>query len=106
MTRLQGQAAGEFDPSTSRRHSVAANGTLVCAFAAAAALLPDLAHAYVGPGAGLTAIGTVIALFAAVLFAIVGFVWYPVKRLLRGRGSRAAGPSGEADDLDGRGSAQ
>lgn len=39
------------------------------------------AHAYIGPGAGLTAIGTVIALIGAVLLAIVGFVWYPVKRL-------------------------
>jgi len=39
------------------------------------------AEAYVGPGAGITAIGTVIALLAAVFLAIVGFVWYPIKRL-------------------------
>ena len=39
------------------------------------------AYAYIGPGAGLTAIGTVIALVGAVLLAIVGFVWYPIKRL-------------------------
>jgi hypothetical protein len=47
------------------------------------ALVPEAASAYVGPGAGLTAIGTVLALIAAVFLAIVGFVWYPVKRLLR-----------------------
>jgi hypothetical protein len=41
------------------------------------------AEAYVGPGAGLTAIGSVLALLAAVGLAIVGFVWYPVKRLLK-----------------------
>ncbi len=43
------------------------------------------ALAYVGPGAGLTAIGTVLALVAALLLAIVGFVWYPIRRLRRRR---------------------
>ena len=41
------------------------------------------AYAYVGPGAGLGVIGTLIAFVGTVLLAIVGFVWYPVKRLLR-----------------------
>lgn len=40
------------------------------------------AHAYIGPGVGMTAIGTVVAFIGAVLFAIVGFVWYPIKRLI------------------------
>jgi hypothetical protein len=57
--------------------------------AALAAFGPSVAHAYVGPGAGLTAIGTVLALMAAVLFAIVGFVWYPVKRLLKRQSVKA-----------------
>lgn len=39
------------------------------------------AFAYVGPGAGLTVIGTVVALIGAVALAVVGFVWYPIKRL-------------------------
>jgi hypothetical protein len=47
------------------------------------------AHAYIGPGAGLGAIGTLIALVGAVLFAIVGFVWYPLKRLLRKKQKKA-----------------
>lgn len=51
--------------------------------ALAFALMPQAAAAYVGPGAGLTAIGTILALLAAVFFAIVGFVWYPVKRMMR-----------------------
>jgi nitrate reductase gamma subunit len=46
-------------------------------------LMPAAAHAYVGPGAGLTAIGSVVALFAAVGLALVGFVWYPLKRLFK-----------------------
>jgi uncharacterized membrane protein len=45
--------------------------------------VPQLAHAYIGPGAGLSAIGTLVALIGAILLAIVGFVWYPLKRLLR-----------------------
>lgn len=47
--------------------------------------LPEPAQAYIGPGAGITAIGTVIALIGAILLAIVGFLWYPIKRLLRKR---------------------
>lgn len=58
--------------------------------ALAAILLPVAAHAYVGPGAGLTAIGTVIALLAAVVLAVVGFVWYPVKRLMAKRRANGA----------------
>jgi len=46
---------------------------------------PQSALAYIGPGAGLSAIGTVIGLIGAILLAIVGFVWYPVKRLLKTR---------------------
>jgi hypothetical protein len=39
--------------------------------------------AYVGPGTGLTAIGTFIAFVFGILIAILGFVWYPIKRLLK-----------------------
>jgi hypothetical protein len=57
---------------------------------ALAAFVAQPAYAYIGPGAGLTAIGTVIALLGGILLAIVGFIWYPIKRLLR---SRARGKS-------------
>jgi hypothetical protein len=60
---------------------VAALAVAACTFGTA--LLPGVAEAYVGPGAGLSAIGTLVALVGAVLLAIVGFVWYPIKRLLR-----------------------
>ena len=46
-------------------------------------LFPDLAAAYVGPGAGLTTIGVFLAVVAGVIVAVFGFVWYPVKRLMR-----------------------
>lgn len=55
---------------------------------AALLLHPIIASAYVGPGAGLGAIGTVLALIGAVLLGIVGFIWYPVKKLIAGKKSR------------------
>ena len=48
-------------------------------------LIPSAAYAYIGPGAGISAIGSLLALIAAVLLAIVGFVWYPVKRIMKNR---------------------
>lgn len=58
-------------------------------------LLPSAAAAYVGPGAGISVIGTAIAFVGALIFAILGFVWYPLKRLLaavRDRADRSEGP--------------
>lgn len=60
------------------------------------AALTAPALAYTGPGAGLTAIGTVLALIGGVLLAIVGFVWYPIKRMLGGKKSSATAPVTEA----------
>lgn len=48
-------------------------------------IYPATSHAYIGPGAGLSAIGALIAVVAAVALAIFGFVWYPIKRLIRKR---------------------
>ena len=53
-------------------------------------LIPIPAHAYIGPGAGLGAIGSAIALLGALILLIVGFIWYPLKRLLRRRKARNA----------------
>lgn len=44
---------------------------------------PGTLLAYGGPGLGLTAIGIVLSLIAAIFLAIVGFIWYPFKRLLK-----------------------
>jgi membrane protein implicated in regulation of membrane protease activity len=43
---------------------------------------PQVAIAYIGPGAGIAAIGTVLALFGGIFLAILAFIWYPIKRLL------------------------
>lgn len=58
------------------------NTSLVLLTAVLLLIAGDPAFAYVGPGAGITAIGTVLALVGAALLAVVGFVWYPVKRLI------------------------
>ncbi len=58
------------------------------------------AEAYIGPGAGISAIGTVVALFGAILLAIVGFVWYPVKRLLRTRKRESNHEADEKEQID------
>ena len=65
----------------------------VLTLAAISVILPDPALAYIGPGAGLGAIGTLVALIGALLLAVVGFVWYPLKRLMRRRS--AQGPDND-----------
>lgn len=59
------------------------SSTFVLAFSLLS--LPTFTHAYIGPGAGLGAIGTAIAFLGALILLVVGFVWYPIKRLLRRR---------------------
>jgi hypothetical protein len=53
------------------------------------------AMAYVGPGAGLTVIGAALAFVGAIVLSIVGFIWYPIKRLLRRRSRKAPGAPAE-----------
>lgn len=50
-----------------------------------ATLGPGVAFAYIGPGAGITAIGSILALLLGILLAIIGFIWYPLKRFMRSR---------------------
>ncbi len=51
-------------------------------------ILTGEADAYLGPGAGLSAIGSALALIGAVLAALFGFLWFPIKRLLRKKTSQ------------------
>lgn len=59
------------------------------------ATTPDLAHAYIGPGAGAGTIAVVLGVIAAIFMAFVGLLWYPIKRLLRGR--KPAKPPADTD---------
>jgi hypothetical protein len=51
---------------------------VVASMALAALLLagPEPAWAYIGPGAGISMIGTVLALLGAIVLAITGLLWY------------------------------
>ena len=43
--------------------------------------IPQEAFAYIGPGTGISAIGSVLALLAGIIVAFLGILWYPIKRL-------------------------
>lgn len=43
------------------------------------------ADAYIGPGMGAGLIGTVFGVVGALLLAIIGIVYYPIKRMLKKR---------------------
>lgn len=55
---------------------------------AAITLLPFAAHAYVGPGAGLTMLGSLWGLIVAVVFVVFGLLILPYK-LMRNKRRRA-----------------
>jgi hypothetical protein len=60
--------------------------------------LPTPADAYIGPGAGLTAVGAFIALVAGVVVALIAFVWFPIRRMLRKRAKTRLDRNTSADD--------
>lgn len=51
--------------------------------------------AYIGPGSGLSAIGAFLACFMGILVAILGFLWYPIKRLLGNRAQEPQEPNAQ-----------
>lgn len=55
------------------------------ALALALALLPETAMAYVGPGAGISLIGSTIGLLLALTTALGFVVLWPLRQLLRRR---------------------
>ena len=55
--------------------------------------------AYIGPGTGLSAIGAFLAVAAGITVAIIGFFWYPIKRLL-GKGKKTQEPEPEIGEDD------
>lgn len=56
------------------------------AYIAAAVMLAVTAmpaQAYMGAGAGLSAIGSILSFIGVLLLMVLGFVWYPAKRMLK-----------------------
>ena len=60
--------------------------------------------AYIGPGAGLAAFGSLLTVLGAAVLMVVGLVWYPVRQVLRKlRARRMKEPSSPENDPDEQG---
>ena len=46
-------------------------------------LVPTVAYAYLGPGAGAGAVTAALAMIVAILAALFGIIWFPLKRLIK-----------------------
>jgi len=57
------------------------------------------AHAYIGPGAGAGAIAVVFGVLASMFLALAAIVWYPIKRLFKGR-QKPASREPQDEDAD------
>ncbi|MBD3222242.1 hypothetical protein GF314_13475 [bacterium] len=71
---------------------------LVTVLAVLLAIIVEPAHAYIGPGLGLGAIGAFFGALLAGLLAILGFFWYPIKRLRRRRRERREASVAETEE--------
>ena len=56
-----------------------------------------VAEAYVGPGMGLGVLGAILGFTAAFFLALVGLVWYPLKRMIRARRGGAVAATDPAE---------
>lgn len=50
------------------------------------------AAAYIGPGMGAGTIALVLGILAAIVMAFLALLWYPLKRMLKARKAKSAGP--------------
>jgi hypothetical protein len=46
---------------------------------------PDTAHAYIGPGAGITVLGALWAVVVAIVLALAGLLAWPIRTMMRRR---------------------
>lgn len=58
-------------------------------------LFPISAMAYLGPGATISSIGALLAAIAGIIVAIFGFLFYPIRRLLRKRKKKSSDRIGD-----------
>lgn len=61
------------------------------------------AQAYIGPGAGAGTIAIVMGILSSIFLAFVGILWYPIKRLLKGKKGKSANAANRAANDAGRG---
>ena len=47
--------------------------------------VPDIAFAYIGPGAGISLIGSFLGILVAVFIAVFALIAWPIRRMLKAR---------------------
>jgi hypothetical protein len=63
---------------------------------------PTVALAYGGPGSVISGIGAFLAAVAALLASLLGFIWFPLKRLYRSmKGKDSSREEAEANQAGG-----
>lgn len=53
-------------------------------------------HAYIGPGAGISVLGSLLGILATILVAIGAIIFWPLRKLMRRRKAAAAQPTESA----------
>ncbi len=84
------------------KHSSVRSGAATAWLAVAVGLCliaPSAAFAYVGPGAGITMIGTLIGIVVVIFGAIGAILYWPIRAMLRKK--RAAAKDGNAGSDNG-----
>jgi uncharacterized membrane protein HdeD (DUF308 family) len=61
-------------------------------------IMPSMAFAYVGPGAGITMIGTLIGIVVVIFGAIGAILYWPVRAMLRKKKNAAAASDNSGSD--------
>jgi hypothetical protein len=62
----------------------------IAALAALVLLQPVAAQAYIGPGVGAGAVAAVLGVLGSIFLAIVAVIYYPIKRLMKGRKAKSS----------------
>jgi hypothetical protein len=74
-------------------------GLLLCSSCFFGATFSPELMAYIGPGAGAGLIATVLGVIVALILAVLGIVYYPLKRFVRNWRARRA-PSEDGNESD------
>lgn len=74
--------------------------TIILLLVALLALAAVPAQAYVGPGAGISVLGSLLGILATIVVAIGAILFWPIRKLLRRRKAASAPVSTEAAPND------
>ncbi|MCB2137359.1 MAG: hypothetical protein KDE08_15695 [Rhodobacteraceae bacterium] len=58
---------------------------------------PLAAQAYIGPGVGAGALAAVVGVLGSIVLAIFAVLYYPIKRMMKGRKAKTAKTSEPAE---------